>query len=419
MRNFIQEMKNRGRWFIREVVWVTRVVVSSADRFYWDDGFSKAAALAYTSLLSLIPFTLVVFGTLASFAITKDSIPQIRNFVFSQIIDHPETLAKLEEVITYVTERLSDLNAVAIFFFVITSLLLLNSIEYALNGIWQVFEHRKIGHRIAIFSAIIVITPVLAATAYYFTKQRLEPLVADFGTTYAYSDALLNYLVPFVIDFALFLLFYYLVPKANVRFQSASFGAFIAAILFGFAKVAFALYVERFSSYDKLYGTLATVPILLLWLYCLWVILLYGAECCFQSQYLPRYGRIWKLTIWSIGDSRLLLAMQSLASITKSFINGDKLPSDVDLASELGCSSLILKGIIDDLERAEIVARGDGACSPLTLLRAADKISVADIADAVLRSKIDTRYSSQLASVYKTIGNRKQMESTTLAEILR
>ena len=85
----------RGFELLKDLKWIGRVVLSSCDRFYWDNGFSKAASLAYSSLVSLVPLTALWFGVLAVFLQTGDRMEAVQQFLFqncsfihSVLIDH-------------------------------------------------------------------------------------------------------------------------------------------------------------------------------------------------------------------------------------------------------------------------------------------------------------------------------------------
>jgi membrane protein len=406
-------------WIVAESKWYARVIISSCDRFYWDNGFSKAASLAYSTLLSMVPVMALAFSILGSFVASSES--GIRDFISRILRQFTPSTHVADTVVEYLTnfsQIISSLNELAAVFLVITSILLLNSIEYALNEIWQVFELRTIPHRIARFCAIILIAPVLAISGYYTTSHfRLEPLLHDMGYTGTF-DSLYNTLFPFLVDYVAFFLLYYLVPKAPVKFSSATFGAFLAAILFGLAKQAFAFYVVQFSSYAAIYGTLAAVPIFLIWLYLAWIIVLLGAESCYQAQYLPRTGKLWKRSVLSLGDGKMLLAMQALVIIARSFQDGSKMPGDLEIAEKLGCSSVVLKPALDLLEGAKILVRGDNREMPLTLLRSPDKITLTQIKTALYKSDKSMHFTKEMRKVFECFRSEKDSKDATLADIL-
>jgi len=311
---------------------------------------------------------------------------------------------------------MSSLNILVAGFLVVTAILLINSIEYALNEVWQVYESRTLGARIGIYSAVIVVAPVLAVSAYYFGKFRLGDAFADDGLITILNTVYISVL-PFLIDFVAFFFLYYLVPKAPVQVRSAIFGAFLGALLFGLAKTAFAVYVERFSSYYTIYQTLAAIPIFLFWLYLAWTIVLFGAEASYQAQYLPRNGKLWKRSVLSVGDAGIVLATQALVMIAEAFIAGRKLPNDIGIAERLGCSTVVLKPALDALERAGIVARGDSRDSPLVLVRSPETISLDAVREALFSSRQALHFPGEMARMFRAFDGSGN-SAVTLADLI-
>jgi membrane protein len=417
VREILSWPQRCARWFIAEVRWLFRVIVSSADRFYWGNSFSKAASLAYTTLLSLVPITALAFGLLASFAVSGDKLPEIRRFIFSQFV--PNTVG-VDSVLHYLGEFsgiMSSLNILVAGFLVVTAILLINSIEYALNEVWQVYESRTIGSRIGIYSAVIVVAPVLALSAYYFGKFRLGDALADEGLLAVLNTVYISVL-PFLIDFVAFFFLYYLVPKAPVQVRSAIFGAFLGALLFGLAKTGFTVYVERFSSYYTIYQTLAAIPIFLFWLYLAWTIVLFGAEASYQAQYLPRNGKLWKRSVLSVGDAGIVLATQALVMIADAFLGGRKLPNDIEIAERLGCSTVVLKPALDALERAGILARGDSRDTPLILVKSPESITLEAVRHALFSARQALHFPGEMARMFSSF-DQPGDKAVTLADLVK
>ena len=404
----------RRFWFsVAEARWLGRVFVSSADRFYWDNGFSKAASLAYSSLLSLVPLTALCFGILAAFVSGAEHMTNVREFFFKQFVPGSTALDALLPLVEQFSSKLSSLNYLVISALIGTSLLLLNSIEYTLNQVWQVYEARRITDRLAIFCAIIVLLPVFALSGYY-TSTKVEPLFADFGLlSGVYHDTL-----PFVIDLIAFVALYYLIPKAPVRLVPAVFGGFMASLLFGLAKHWFAFYLVRFSTYERVYESLALVPIFLIWLYVSWSIVLFGAEISYQAQHLPRSGQLWKRSFMSVGDGAMLLAIQSLVLVAQAFRNGQKPPNELEIAESLGCSSVVLKTSLDSLEQSGLIMRGDSRDMPILLMRAPEAISVSDIKDAIFKKRESMFLGNEVSRLYECFGGARDPRTTSLHDIV-
>lgn len=418
VKEIVTAQRRAAQRVVAELRWFCRVFISSADRFYWDNGFSRAASLAYTTLLSLVPLMALAFGMFASFAVSEQHMPQVRHFILRQFVpDHTSIETAIQYLGRY-SDSLASLNAIVIIFLVITSILLINSVEYALNEVWQVYEQRTVAHRIAIFCAILVIAPALVISAYYFSTSRVEPLLAGIGDGKV-GIWVYNSLLPFLIDFLAFVSLYYLVPKAPVRLSSACFGAFLTAIFFGLAKELYADYIVRFSSYSAIYTTIAAIPITLFWLYIAWTLVLFGAELSYQAQYLPHQGKVWKRSVLSVGDARLLLAMQSLVIITRAFVKGEKMPNDIELAETLGCSTVVLKPALDSLEKAGIIMRGDSRDMPLTLMRSPDRLSLAEVREALFSSRASVHFPEEMSRVFHCFRSAESPQQVTLADICK
>jgi membrane protein len=389
-------------WMSGEIKWVFRVIISSADRFYWDNGFSKAAALAYSSLLSMVPLTALCFAILGAFGSGTEHA-EVQRFLFQQFVPSGSVVEDLLPKIQDFSETIRSLNVVVIAALVITCLLLLSSIEYALNQVWQVYEARSLTDRTAIFCAIIVLVPFFAVSGYY-TSTKVAPLMASYGPLSAlYQDTL-----PLLIDFLAFVALYYLVPKAPVRICPAAFGAFCAAACFGTAKFWFATYIVQFSTYNAVYGSIAIIPVFLFWLYVSWTIVLFGAELSYQAQNLPRFGKLWSRSLMTVGDAAMLLAVQALVLVVRAFNAGKKIPNEIELAESL-----------DALEQAGIVMRGDGRDMPLLLMRSPESINISEIQGAVFKKRNSMILGKEIGRLYECYSAVKDPLKVSIADLCR
>ena len=406
-----------AEWLLDELQWFVRVVLSAGERFYWDNGFTKAASLAYTSLFSLVPFVTLGVVILAPLAFSQGYIEGVEQFIVHQFVPASEVAQQLVDFLHKAGQNASALSGPMLAFFIVSSILLINAIEYALNETWQVFEARPWGHRIGSFSAIILIAPILALSVYVFVKLRLEPFLAGFQDGFLQST--FNYLVPFFLVFGAFVCLYYFVPKAPVRFPSAVFGAFLTAVVFLVAYGGFAYYIEVNVSYDRLYGAIAAIPIFLFWLYIFWTIVLLGAEATYQAQYLPRKGKIWKRSVHSTGDGQMVLAVQALVMICRAFIEGRKLPDYLEIAERLGCSSVVLRPALDALARAEIISLGNSREKLFTLMRSPDKITIEEINEVLFKGRSSMNFPRQMAALFQAFDQRQRAGETTLLDVIR
>ncbi|NMC62875.1 MAG: hypothetical protein GYA55_06860, partial [SAR324 cluster bacterium] len=187
----LKKISDFSSWIGQELKWMVRVIYSSCHRFYWDNGFSKAASLAYTTLFSLVPVTVFGFGILASVVLANETLlEQVRGFIIKQfvpsaagadiVLEYLKTFGAQVMTLLSFEDANFGVSLFALIFLVFSCLILINSIEYALNLVWQVFEPRSIAHRLSVFCTLIVVTPVLAVSAFYtsiFIGQQMSNFV--------------------------------------------------------------------------------------------------------------------------------------------------------------------------------------------------------------------------------------------------
>lgn len=231
--------------------------------------------LAYISLLSLVPLIAVMFSMLGMFPMFSELRIRLEQLIFANVIP-----TRGEEIQSYINEFINNtggMTAVGILALIIVALLLIHNIDKTLNKIWRVKQRPRPIISFSIYWMILTLGPVLigtsiAVTSYLATFSRY----AD-DYTPGFSSFIL-WLVPYVMSLLAFFILYLVVPNLKVQVRHALWGALLATVLFEFFKRGFALYVSEFPSYQALYGALALVPILFIWVYLSWLVVLLGAE---------------------------------------------------------------------------------------------------------------------------------------------
>ena len=238
-----------------------------------DNMTTLAGNLAYVSLLSLVPLIAVVFALFAAFPMFSDVSIQIRHFIFANFI--PATGDVIQGYIEQFVANSSRMTAVGAFGLIVTSLLLMYSIDSALNTIWRSTRTRPKTYSIAVYWMILTLGPLLAGASLAISSYLLSlRWASDLNSV---IDDVLR-IFPLILSWVAFWLLYSIVPTAEVRNRDAIIGSLVAALLFEAGKKAFALYITAFPSYQLIYGVLAVVPILFVWVYWTWCIVLLGAE---------------------------------------------------------------------------------------------------------------------------------------------
>ena len=157
-----------------------------------------------------------------------------------------------------------------LFLFVVVGLLIL-TIERAINDLWHLPVKSKNFITIFFYWLLLFMLPIfigisVVSTTYIFSLPWLADI--KIGLFAAFT---------LFLNIILFSLLYIILPNARVKWRNGLAGGFIAALLFEIFKTIFAYYLKHYPSYELIYGLMATIPILLVWIYLSWLVILFGA----------------------------------------------------------------------------------------------------------------------------------------------
>lgn len=233
---------------------------------------TSAAELAYTTILALVPLITVIFALLSAFPMFDEVSQSLKQLIYSNLV--PTASDTIQNYLEQFIANTKKMTLVGIIGLIVTSLLLINSINNALNRIWRTKRKRSFMYNLTMYWTILTLGPILvgssvAVSYYIFSLKWLSDAAS--------GDVLLSTL-PFIISIVGFWLLYSIIPTESIPFKEAVIGALVAAILFEIGKRAFALYVTSFPTYQLIYGVVSSIPIMLVWIYCSWCIVLFGAE---------------------------------------------------------------------------------------------------------------------------------------------
>lgn len=233
-----------------------------------------AGYLSYVTLMSLVPLMVVMLSVMTAFPIFADIRVEIESFVYSNFV--PTSGDVVQHHITGFVNNASKMSAVAITFLFLFALLLISSIDKTFNKIWRVKEKRRVITSFSMYWMVLTLGPVLVGSSLAATSYIVSLVSLGDYDVLGLANIFLRAL-PWMASIAAFVILYMVVPNKVVPFKYAITGAVVAALLFELAKKGFAFYVTQLPSYQAIYGALASIPILFLWVYLSWLVVLVGA----------------------------------------------------------------------------------------------------------------------------------------------
>jgi membrane protein len=234
-----------------------------------------AAALAFTTLLGLVPLVTVVVAIVAQFPIFTTWVAALETFLLRHMLPESASAAVHTYVVGF-ADRAAALRGLSIAFIAITSIFMFATIEGEINTIFRVQKGRSWARRLPLYLVGMTLGPLLLGGSVWLSGwlAAQSRVVLDQPTLFRHWVVAP---LPFLLTATAFTLTYKLVPARIVRWAPAVAGGVMASVVFELMKRAFAWYIEAVPTYELIYGALAALPVFLLWLYLCWVVVLGGA----------------------------------------------------------------------------------------------------------------------------------------------
>jgi membrane protein len=244
-------------------------------RFREDRLGLTAGSLTFTTLIALVPLATVMLAIFSAFPIFSSFQGALERYFFQSLV--PEAIARpVLRALTQFAGKARDVGSVGLVLLGATALATMLTIDRSLNAIWRVRQPRPIAQRVLVYWAALTLGPLLVGVSLSMTSYALS---VSRGWVSALPGGL-SLLID-VFEFTLLAagmagLFHY-VPNTWVRWRHALAGGLFVAVAFEGAKSGLAWYLKAVPNFSAVYGTFATLPILMLWIYLAWVIVLLGA----------------------------------------------------------------------------------------------------------------------------------------------
>jgi membrane protein len=340
----------------RKLAGVSAFSVYALNRFNHDGCFAASGALSYTTLVSLVPLGVIAFGILSVFPNFADLRQRVLSLFFRNFV--PAVGEQASWWFEYFTGSAAQATAIGIIGIAATGILLLITVEDHLNLLWRVTVRRPWGQRVLAYWTLMTLGPLLIgssltlSTYFRIAAQRagLDP-EAIAQVTRDWPHPLAQFL-PFALELTACTLLYCLIPNCLVRWRDGLLGAVVAAVVIEIEKTGFSFYIGAMTSYQAVYGALATIPIFLLWMYVSWMAVLLGAVV---AANLPTWRVDERLSHLSAGGVRLGFSLGLIAALAQAQRRGATCRT-ATLAADLGVPTSVVDEHLQQLARAGFVA---------------------------------------------------------------
>ncbi|HVJ33480.1 MAG TPA: YihY family inner membrane protein [Terriglobia bacterium] len=340
-----------GKTMARQAPEFARYVLSRAAR---DSCPSIAAALGYNSLLAVVPLLAIGLAMFAAFPAFSNIRQDLLATLFNNLA--PAIGATVQDYLQTFIRNAGKTTGAGVVALGLTAILLINTIQTAFDRIWGTHAARATFQRLLIYWALLTLGPLLFGASFSISGYVFAKAQSVSGYRLSSGFSVINTVMPFLLEAVGFACFYRLIPSRYVRLGDATTGAFVAALLFELLKRGFGLYLHYFPTYQAVYGALATVPVLLLWTYLAWLIVLYGAEIVAA---LPEWRAGRRVVGGDIHRSDSFALMMDVLWVLREAASHGSGLKFYQLQSELTADPGRLAAILDNLRRIRVASRSD------------------------------------------------------------
>lgn len=419
---FLAKREKRS-WIAQKGLETLRILYLAVRKSGMDTISFKAYALTYITALSIVPILAMTFSVAKGFGMGQT----LRAFVAERMTGVQSEV--LDKIFQYVQNtNVGTLGAVGLAFVLYSVVMTLSRMELAFNQIWNVSDQRPFLRKFTYYTSLILICPFLLLVATGFSASlQSNALVSAMLQTH-YVGGAIRFFLSFGSYFTLWVAFtviYLFLPNTRVPARDALISGVIAGTMWILVQRAYITFQIGVSKYNAIYGTFASLPMFLIWLYLSWIIMLFGAELCWTlggSKSLQRLKGFRVLPPSALED----IAVRAAVVIGKQFYEGKKPPTAEEIGQELAIDFSIMEPVLNRLQKAGIVSflAGDSPrCQPA---RSMQKITVQEVVAAVNREeaaaahKVGIKAPDRIANVLDTAHrlSASELSKTTLNDLV-
>ena len=333
-----------------------RILALSVRGFEKDHCTLKSSALTFLSALAFVPSMIIMFGISRAFGF--DIKEEIYGLLKGQEV-------VVDQIFEYASGMLSKtrgdiIAGVGLLLLFYTVMRLLHNIETTFNSIWDISKDRSLQRKFADYTTILLVSPLLVFLSSSLNVSlitQIKTLIDQWsvlGGVASFALTILARLLPLTLLWMLLGLLYVIMPNTRVWVRSAIFAAIVAGSALQLTQWMYIKFQVGVSSYNTIYGSLAALPLFLIWMHISWNIALYGAELAYAHQNVKNYTYLYHRSL-SFRE-RKYVSLLIMSCISKEFQL-----ANLNTVSSIAQSTQMPQGIViqglKDLHAAHLISQ--------------------------------------------------------------
>lgn len=311
-----------------------------------------AQSLAYTTIFTLVPILAIFFFVLGKITQNMEVQANIKTFISDFI---------LPQYVQWIFDTLEGLSTDSMVFgfigfpaLFVTGVFLYAKVDSSINAIWMSDKTSKWFKNGLAFFMTVLFGPMILVLVFSIPPSLQNLPYINEVLQNKYLDTMSTQLIPFGILFVGLSVLYLYIPSSPVKFHAAVRGALVAAMCIQVSNFLISIYVKSFAKFDLFFGSLATIPILLLYVFVFWLVVLIGATLSFIHQYYSMSGYLNVGGMYN-NESVLSSALMVMIYLSQCFKKRDESPDFDQIQLMLGLNRRRLSFILETLVKEKMV----------------------------------------------------------------
>jgi len=366
---------SRIRFHLQHNLLLGQLVIRS---FLKDKLFDTAGALVYTTLLALVPFIAVFFSLMKGIGM-HETIERTLTYAFHPLGENAIRLL-VPQIMSFVNNtNISTLGYIGFFLLLASLLLIVPTIEYSFNTIWRVKKQRKLHRRFIEYTIFIIVGPIIGLLILSWIANRYQLWIGS-PPTASFASSLLRNVGPWLITIFIFWYLLNFIPNTRVRLKSATIASLVGTGLWMIANWFFARFLDTLyfeGAQAAMYARFAVLPLLLLWLFVGWSILLFSAQLAYADQNMDKL--VWDRTHPYLSPMFYeSLALKVLLRITHQYFSHGRSSTEEELSDYFSIPESVINTVAGELVNLQLLHCQNGGEMRYTPAKHPAQIHVAD-----------------------------------------